>query len=110
MSTVDSVVSIDDGNRSGSCTTLLQEGLELQWQEKWVRAYKLRINKGKGIVLPKSRCAYLLLDIAGVIGIDWSGGVRTLQADEFLFSPPQNEIRINGDPKKKADCVLLELK
>ena len=93
-----------------TCSIISQSGINMQWQKKLVRAYKLDIIKGKNSNLPKSNCAYLLIDISGIITVASSGNTRTLQTGGFVFFPPQSEIKINDNIKQDPSCVLLELK
>lgn len=93
-----------------TCSTLSLAHEKLQWQKKWVRAYLLKIDKDEPIHLPKSNCAYLLMNISGVTSVDLKGSMRSLQSDDFLFVPPQSEIKICSNHNETAKCVLLELK
>lgn len=92
---------------SDTCSILSLTGAKLQWQKKWVRAYQLKIDKGEPIYLPKSNCAYLVMNISGVTSVDLK---NSMQSDDFLFVPPQREIKIYTGHKETAECVLLELK
>jgi hypothetical protein len=91
-----------------TCAILSQPGVTFQWQQPFVRAYYLDIGKDKQYRLPKSNCAYLLIDVSGTIKTVSSGGMRPLQADDFVFFPPRSGIAINGGNKENAHCVLLE--
>jgi len=93
-----------------TCSALSLAHAKLQWREKLVIAYQLEIDKGEPIYLPKSNCAYLLINISGVTSVDLKNSKRSLQSDDFLFVPPQSEIEIYTGHKETAECVLLELK
>ena len=95
---------------SDTCSTLSLAHAKLQWQKKLVRAYQLKIDKGEPIHVPKSNCAYLLMNISGVTSVDLKNRIRSLPSDDFFFVPPQSEIKIYTSHKKTAECVLLELK
>jgi glyoxylate utilization-related uncharacterized protein len=94
---------------SDTCSILSLTHTELQWRKKLVRVYKLKIDEGEQINLPKSNCAYLVMNISGVISVNLQNSTRSLQHDDFLFISPQSEAKINCD-KEKSECVLLELK
>lgn len=93
-----------------TCSIISQPGVKFQWQQKLVRVYNLDITKGKKYNLPKSNCAYLLIDISGIVTTSLAGSIHTLQADGFAFFPPQSNIEIDANNKENAVCVLLELK
>jgi hypothetical protein len=93
-----------------TCSIISQTGIKLQWLKKLVRTYQLDIATGKQYNIPKSNCAYLLIDISGIVTAVSSGSIRSLQAGGFIFFPPQSDMQINGNNKENADCVLLELK
>jgi hypothetical protein len=93
-----------------TCSNLSQPGMKWQWQEKLVSAYKLDIREGQHYHLPKSNCAWLLIDISGVISAGSPGSIHSLQANDFVFFPPQRGIEIKCRHKEAARCVLLELK
>jgi len=93
-----------------ACSALSSTRAELQWQEKLVSAYKLRIDRGNHINLPKSNCAYLLLAISEVTFVDLLGSLRPLQGGDFFFFPPLSEIKISNDSREMATAVLLEIK
>ena len=86
---------------------LSQPGIQFQWQQPLVRAYYIDIAKDKQYSLPKSNCAYLLIDVSGTVKVVSSGSMRSLHADDLVFFPPQSPVEINGN--KNAHCVLLEL-
>jgi hypothetical protein len=86
-----------------------QPGVKFQWQKKLVRVYNLDINEGVKLKLPKSNCAYLLIDISGKATTSFNGK-KLLKTGDFIFFPPQSNIEINNDDKQNASCVLLELK
>lgn len=71
-----------------------------------VRSYYIDIPKDKKYSLPKSNCAYLLIDVSGTVDVVSSGSMRRLQADDYVFFPPQSGVEINGG---NAHCVLVEL-
>lgn len=98
------------GLGNDACSPLSLRNAQLQWQEKLVRAYKLKMVKGESINLPKSNCAYLVMSISGETSIDWQQNVRSLRPDDFLFISPRNEIKISNTGKEMTECVLLELK
>lgn len=93
-----------------SCCILQQKGIELLWRQKLVTAYKVRIEGGKQIRLPKSNCAYLLMNISGdaIAGSDLKKIV--LHGDEYLFWLPQHGMKIAADSKEGAECVLVEMR
>jgi hypothetical protein len=93
-----------------TCSTLSSSHAELQWQKKLVRAFKLSTERGEHINLPKSNCAYLVMNISGVISLGLPGSNRLLQADDFFFFSPRTEIKIKGTGNGTGACVLLELK
>jgi hypothetical protein len=95
---------------SNACSALSSTGADLQWQEKLVSAYRLRIDRGNHINLPKSNCAYLLMAISGVTLVGLPGSVRSLHVGNFFFFPPLSEIQINSGSQDTAACVLLEIK
>ena len=93
-----------------TCTTLSLPHLEVQWQKKLVRAYKLKLGKGESINLPKSNCAYLAMNFSGTTSISLREGVRSLRSDDFLFISPRSDAKFSNSDKKLTECVLLELK
>lgn len=93
-----------------TCSIISQPGVKFQWQQKLVRIYNLDITKGRQYILPKSNCAYLLIDISGLITTSSSGSINTLQPDGFVFFPPQSNIKIDANDKENVACILLELK
>jgi hypothetical protein len=95
----------DDG-----CAIISGADMMLEFSQKMVRAYHLEIAKSSEYVLPKSNCAYLLINISGVFTAIYEGSICKLQADDFVFFPPQREIRIKGSSDEHARSVLLELK
>jgi len=92
-----------------SCTVLSQEGIKLQWQQKLVRSYKINVEKGKEYDIPKSNCAYLLIDISGSVAAIAASSMRMIKDGGFIFFPPEAEIKISSNGSA-AECVLLELK
>lgn len=78
-----------------ACSILSGPGVKFQWQQKLVSAYDLFIPKGGKYHLPKSNCAYFLINVSG-------------KAGGFVFFPPQSDIEIDGT--ENAGCVLLALK
>ena len=93
-----------------TCSILSQSGVKLQWLQKLVRTYRLDIVQSKQYNLPKSSCAYLLIDISGIITTASSGSIRSVQSGGYIFFPPQSDIQISGNNRGDAQCVLLELK
>jgi hypothetical protein len=93
-----------------TCSIISQKGVKFQWLQKLVRVYNLDIAKSKQYNLPKSSCAYLLIDISGIVTAVSSGNIHSLQAGGFVFFAPQSDIQIAGNNKENAMCVLLELK
>ncbi len=93
-----------------TCSIIPKSRAKLLWMQKLVRTYSLDIRKGKQYSLPKSSCAYLLIDITGIITTASSGSIRSIQAGGFVFFAPQSDIQINGNNKENAQCILLELK
>ena len=92
-----------------SCAVLSQKGIKLQWIQKLVRSYNLKIAKGKEIDIAKSNCAYLLIDVSGSVGTISPGSMHMIKDGGFVFFPPQSEIKISSN-NSDAVCVLLELK
>lgn len=98
-----------------TCAIISQPSVKFQWQQPLVRAYYLDIVTDKDIAtnkrysLPKSNCAYLLIDLSGTVKVVSSGSMRSLQVDDFVFFPPQSDVEINGGNAENAHCVLLEL-
>lgn len=95
-----------------TCSIITQPDIKFQWQQKKVSAYYLDIARGGQYSLPKSNCAYLLIDISGgitTVSSDGRGGTRSLQADGFAFYLPHNDIKINGSNAENARVVLLQL-
>jgi hypothetical protein len=90
-----------------SCAALSQNGIALQWSQKLVRSYKIEITQDKPIAIPKSNCAYLLIDISGSVNIFSAKSDHSLQEGRYIFFTPQNDFKISG---ANAECVLLELK
>ena len=96
------------GNDTCSVLSGSGPGVKFQWKEKSVSAYDLFIPKGGKCHLPKSDCAYFLIDISGMVSAVSSRGSQPLQAGGFVFFPPQSDIEIDGN--ENAGCVLLALK
>ena len=92
-----------------SCSIINAEAIHLQWQQKLVRTYKINLEKGKTFEIQKSNCAYLLIDIKGVITTASSGNSHLLKDGGFVFAKPQTGINISSN-SSNAECVLLELK
>ena len=90
-----------------SCAALSQNGIVWQWSQKLVRSYSVEITQDKPIAIPKSNCAYLLIDISGSVRISAITNNQTLQEGSFIFFSPQHDFMISGANTK---CVLLELK
>jgi quercetin dioxygenase-like cupin family protein len=84
-------------------------GLQFQWQQKLVSAYKFEIEKGKPYDIPGSDLAYLLIDFSGIATVASGANRRSLQPGDFVFFPPQSKIKIDGMDTENAGCVLLEL-
>ena len=93
-----------------SCSIISQPDIKLALSQKMVKAYNIDITKGKQYFLPKSKCAFLLINISGMVTVMYEGSICTLQANDFVFFPPQRDIQINGNPYEPARSVLLELK
>ncbi len=93
-----------------TCSVISQPDIQLRWLQKLVRVYGLDITKGKQYHIPKSNCAYLLIDISGIITTASSGSIHSVQAGGFVFFAPQSTSEISGGNKENVDCVLLELK
>ena len=93
-----------------TCTIISQPGVKIQWQQKLVRIYNLDITKGRQYILPKSNCAYFLIDISGLITTSSSGSINTLQPDGFVFFPPQSNSKIDANNKENVACILFQLK
>ena len=92
-----------------SCSVLSQDGIKLQWRRKMVRSYNISVEKGKEYDIPKSNCAYLLIDISGSVAAIAASSMRIIKESGFIFFPPQAEIKISSN-NSSAECVLLELK
>jgi hypothetical protein len=92
-----------------SCAILSQKGMALQRVQKLVRTYKITLQKGNSLQLPKSACAYLLIDITGSTTASSAGKTHQLKSGKFVFSYPQTAVNISGN-HSDAECVLLELK
>jgi len=92
-----------------SCAVLSQPGIKLKWQQKLVRSYNISVEKGKEYDIPKSNCAYLLIDISGSVAAIAASNMRIIKESGFIFFPPQAEIKISST-NSAAECVLLELK
>ena len=92
-----------------SCSVLSQDGIKLQWRQKLVRSYNISVEKGKEYDIPKSNCAYLLIDISGSVAAIAASSMRIIKESGFIFFPPQAEIKISSN-NSSAECVLLELK
>lgn len=92
-----------------TCAIISQPGIKFQWQQPLVRAYYIDIVKDRLYSLPKSNCAYLLIDVSGTVKVVSSGSMRHLHADDYVFFPPQSGVEINGGNSENAHCVLLEL-
>ena len=92
-----------------TCTIISQPGIIFQWQQPLVRAYYIDIAKDRLYRLPKSNCAYLLIDVSGTVKVVSSGSMRPLHADDYVFFPPQSGVEIKGGNSENAHCVLLEL-
>jgi len=86
-----------------------QPGIKFQWQQSLVRAYDIDMAKDRQYSLPKSNCAYLLIDVSGAVQVVSSGSRRLLHTDDFVFFPPQSGVEINDGNNENAHCILLEL-
>ncbi len=95
----------DDG-----CSIISIPDMKLEVSQKMVRAYQLDIAQSGQYLLPKSNCAYLLINISGEFMVNYEGGICRLQPNDFVFFPPQREIRIKSSGDEHARSVLLELK
>jgi hypothetical protein len=95
----------DDG-----CPVISEPDMMPEVLQKMVRAYQLDITQSGQYLLPKSNCAYLLINISGGFSVIEEGIICRLQPNDFVFFPPQREIRIKGSGDEHARSVLLELK
>lgn len=93
-----------------TCSVISEPDIRIEVSQKMVRAYYLEIAKSSERVLPKSNCAYLLINISGGFTVIYEGSICKLQTNDFVFFPPQREIRIKGSGDEHARSVLLELK
>jgi hypothetical protein len=92
-----------------TCQMISGNDVQLQWQQKSVSTYRINIKQGREVELPKSNCAYLLIDITGKITTASGGNIHQLKEGGYVFAQPQTEIKINSS-NSNAECVLLELK
>jgi hypothetical protein len=93
-----------------SCTIPIQPGIRFNWQQKSVSVYHVDLASSEHYHFPNSKCAYLLIDISGIITAVYSGITNQLEAGGFIFFPSQSNGIINGSNKENASCILLELK
>lgn len=93
-----------------SCSILAEAGITLALSQKMINVYNMDIKKGRRWLLPKSTCAFLLINISGMVRVVYDGIICNLQANDFVFIPPQREIQIDGNNYEGSRSVLLELK
>ena len=93
-----------------SCEIFSGAGVNLQWQEKLVRLYKIDLSAGKPFQVRKSNCAYLLIDISGNIQSFFNNREHHLTQGTTFFYPPEANIRFSSINQEPSTCILLELK
>jgi hypothetical protein len=104
------VIEITKQNRGNdTCSSISQPDIRLELSQNMVKAFDLTITKANKYFLPKSNCAYLLINISGIITVDSGDGISTLKDNDYIFIPPQKNIKINGNKFDSAQSVLLEL-
>ncbi|HLY72124.1 MAG TPA: hypothetical protein VKR53_20465 [Puia sp.] len=91
-----------------TCVALIQPGIRITWQQKSMRVYDVDAAEGKLINLSASTCAFLLINISGIITAEHAGVTSRLQSGDFVFYPPQSQILINGNKNENGRCILLE--
>jgi quercetin dioxygenase-like cupin family protein len=81
------------------------------WTEKRVRSANIRLVANNRFALAANDCAHLVVITSGKVlaGAD-KGAPRELQAQEFLYFPPQTKFDLTGASSDRAEAVLLELK
>jgi hypothetical protein len=104
------VVELSKQHPAGdTCPILSQPDTKFQWSQKSVSAYYIDIAKSGKYKLPKSNCAYFLIDVSGAVTTASSGDTHSLESDGFQFFSPQKDIEINSGNKENARCILLQL-
>ena len=91
-------------------STLSMAGMRLLWKQKSVNAFQLDLPKGKKINLPKSICAYLLINFLEIMETISPEGKIFLRNGDFILFPPQSVAEISADDNGNSACILLQLK
>jgi hypothetical protein len=92
-----------------SCQLITDNSAHLQWRQKEVRTYKLKLGPGNQLHIPESNCAHLLITVTGILTATSNAHMHTMQAGGYVFFPPQSPIDL-GSMKDGGDAILLELK
>jgi hypothetical protein len=104
------VVELKQKNRvKDTIRTLSIPGIKLSLLQESVAAYQLEISRGRQIDIPKSHCAYLLIDIRGGISVNAPAVSSLAAAGELAYFPPQSTIKIKYGSGSHARAVLIAL-
>jgi hypothetical protein len=85
--------------------------LRAQWQQKRARSLTLRLAPEGHRTVPPGPCAYLLVQISGVLTVaSTTGAPRELRAAEFFFQPARAGFLLSNAGTEPLETVMLELR
>jgi hypothetical protein len=82
---------------------------KLLWRQKLADAYAIHLSSGQNYTLLKSGCAYLLICFSGKTGIEHAAKTQSLEAGEYAFFAPGQEVVLHAKGQQSTGCVLLKL-